>query len=198
VRSAADAPPKVVRYLGLIRDEAARLAGLVSSLLKLAGVSKAPLCLQYTDLTAVAQQAVETLRLQAEEGRLPAIEVEALPRVDVDAPLFQQVFVNLLSNAVKFTRDVPTPRVRVRASAQGQDVVIEVSDNGAGFSAQSAASLFQPFQRLHGGAYEGTGLGLTIVRRIVERHGGRVWAEGRVGSGAVFFIALPSAPRRSG
>ena len=101
-----------------------------------------------------------------------------------------QVFVNLIGNALKFSAGVPDPRVEVSARRARGEWLVTVADNGPGFDPAQGERLFQPFARLHG-AVEGSGLGLSIVRRIVERHGGRVWAEARPGAGASFGFALP-------
>jgi signal transduction histidine kinase len=111
----------------------------------------------------------------------------------VDPLLLRQVFVNLVGNAAKFCREMPAPMVKVAAEVQGQQVVVRIVDNGVGFDPQFAADLFQPIVRLHGKHYEGTGIGLPTVKRIVEMHGGRVWAESAPGLGATFRFSLPAA-----
>ncbi len=104
--------------------------------------------------------------------------------------LLRQVFVNLVANAVKFTRDVPRPRIEVGAARGARGTVLYVQDNGVGFDPAQAARLFRPFERLHGARYPGHGIGLSIVKRVVERHGGRVWAEARHAGGAAFCFTL--------
>ncbi len=185
---------KVERYLGLMRGESDRLAGLVSQLLLLARVSNAELALADTPLDAVLAEALQTLGISEGEGVVACVHAEPLPSAPVDAGLMQQVFINLIGNALKFAGRVVRPEVRVRADENGQRIVVEVRDNGPGFDPVRAGELFQPFRRLHGAEVPGSGIGLTIVRRIVERHGGQVWAEGRPGQGASFFFSLPRAP----
>jgi signal transduction histidine kinase len=141
----------------------------------------------------VVQQALQTLAIDGRPERLAAVTVGALPELACDAVLLRQVFVNLLSNALKFTRDAATPMIMVQAERSGGDWQVTVRDNGVGFDPRRAADLFRPFSRLHQTSFEGSGIGLTIVQRIVERHGGRIWAEGEPGVGASFHFTLPAA-----
>jgi signal transduction histidine kinase len=174
-------------YLRRIRDGAQRMGELIDDLLRLAHVGRQDVARLPVDMTALAKGgAVET-------GA--AIDLPAdLPPALGDVSLLRQVFVNLLSNAVKFTRHVPAPRIEVSARTVGPDVEYCVSDNGAGFDPAYGDKLFGAFQRLHRqDEFEGTGIGLAIARRIVERHGGRIRAEGRPGEGARFYVTLPAA-----
>ncbi|MCK6432642.1 MAG: ATP-binding protein [Aquabacterium sp.] len=117
-----------------------------------------------------------------------------MPEVSADPALLRQVLVNLVGNAAKYSAAVDTPRIEITAQASEPGwVTLQVSDNGVGFDDAQAARLFEPFQRLHGVQYQGHGVGLSIVRRIVERHGGRVWAQSAPGQGARFFVSLPAA-----
>ena len=112
--------------------------------------------------------------------------------------MMRQVFVNLLTNAIKFSSFREVARIRVGGSIDGDETVYYVRDNGAGFDMQFADKLFGVFQRLHGiKEFEGTGIGLAIVKRIVTRHGGRVWAEGKVNEGATLYFALPTKEKKS-
>ena len=120
------------------------------------------------------------------------VHVGDLSTCNGDPSLIEQVFENLLSNAFKFTRHRHPAQVTIGCREEPRELVYYVRDNGAGFDPEYADRLFGVFQRLHSEKdFEGTGIGLSIVHRIVQRHGGRVWAEGEVGKGATFFVALP-------
>ena len=141
---------------------------------------------------ALTREALETVRItspQAVQGI--SFEVEVMPTLVVDPVLMRQVLINLIGNAVKFCREVPAPAVKVSAQQEGQRVVVQVRDNGVGFDVEHTNGLFQPFVRLHGPSYEGTGIGLATVKRIVEMHGGQIWAESAPGLGATFRFSLP-------
>jgi two-component system, sensor histidine kinase and response regulator len=120
------------------------------------------------------------------------VEVADLPPVSADRALLRQVWINLVGNAVKYSSKRAAPRVSVGGREEGGECVYWVRDNGAGFDMRYASKLFGVFQRLHReDEFPGTGVGLAIVERIVSRHGGRVWAEGRPDAGACFYFALP-------
>ncbi len=186
-------PADIQRWLALMQQQTHHLAALVDELLTLARVSKDGLQRSPTALGEVVQQALQTLAIDGEPGRLGAVTVGVMPELACDPVLLRQVFVNLLSNALKFTRDAATPMIMVQAERRGGDWQVTVRDNGAGFDPRRATDLFRPFSRLHETRYEGSGIGLTIVQRIVERHGGRIWAEGHPGAGASFHFTLPTA-----
>ena len=119
---------------------------------------------------------------------------DGLPDLQADPALVRQVFANLLANGIKFSASATQPRVEVGATPSPEGDVFYVKDNGVGFTEAQARELFVPFHRLHADRFEGHGIGLTIVRRIVERHGGRLWAEGRPGEGATFWFTLAAQP----
>lgn len=120
------------------------------------------------------------------------LEIEALPRVQADPSMIRQVWSNLIGNALKFTSKVEHPRIRISAGKENRRIIFAVTDNGIGFDMQHAGKMFEVFQRLHSPKdFEGSGVGLAIVKRIVEQHEGTVWAEGAPGMGAVFFFSLP-------
>jgi chemotaxis family two-component system sensor kinase Cph1 len=128
------------------------------------------------------------------EGRRVAWRIGALPVARADPVMLQQVFQNLLSNAVKYTRHRAEAVIDVGCETGASELVFSVRDNGVGFDMAFAHKLFGVFQRLHRmEEYEGIGIGLANVRRIVERHGGRTWAEGELGRGAAFYFTLPRA-----
>jgi light-regulated signal transduction histidine kinase (bacteriophytochrome) len=130
---------------------------------------------------------------QETEGRNMKWKVAALPDLYGDRSMLKIVLSNLVSNAIKFTRTRPSPEIEIGTSDQRSNgIVVFVKDNGVGFDMKYANKLFGVFQRLHRvDEFEGTGIGLATVQRIVHRHGGRIWAEGQVGVGAAFYLSLP-------
>lgn len=181
------------RYLRTIIEAATSMGRLIDDLLAFSRTGRAALATQeieLRDLASAAQQDVAT----GINGRQISWVVHPLPRVKGDPALLRQVLTNLLANAVKYTgtRAHATIEIGTEAAATG-DVVVFVRDNGVGFDPQYAHKLFGVFQRLHSNEeFDGTGIGLANVKRIIHRHGGRVWAEGRVGEGATFYFSLPS------
>lgn len=187
---------KARRLFEAIGREADQMVDVVSDLLTLARASQSEVHTRSVSLAELVHEVRQSLVIQYGESVCQCIHHGQLPNVPADPGLLRQVLVNLLSNALKFSRHVDAPSVEVSAhpDATGSGYVISVSDNGAGFDPGSAGELFQPFRRLdRSGRFEGNGVGLTIVRRIVERHGGRVWAEGRLGRGSTFSFWLPCA-----
>ena len=198
----------VQRFLGLLSAQADASTDLVTSLLALARAGSDDLKPRALDTTALVGESLLQLR-RAETGPeagagaagaagadpdpAHAVTLLPLPEVTADPGLLRQVFVNLLANALKFTRDVPHPQVEVGAMTQQGQTVLFVRDNGVGFEPGAAARLFEPFQRLHDGRFPGSGVGLSIVKRIIDRHGGRLWAESSPGQGATFFFTLGPA-----
>jgi PAS domain S-box-containing protein len=180
------------RYLGIIGTTTKRMAQLIDDLLAFSKLGRLEICKTGMDMHGLAQQVIaEMLPLHLDDKK-PDIELGWLPPVPGDAALLRQVWTNLLSNAVKYSSRATSPRIEISGDIIGLEAVYSVRDNGAGFSMDHYDKLFEIFQRLHADdEFEGTGVGLPIVHRIVTKHGGRVWAEGKVDQGAVFHFALP-------
>jgi signal transduction histidine kinase len=184
---------RAAQMLGLIAQSAERTERLVNALLALARASETELHRQRVDTGSLVREVVAALPQPADRPPVQ-VTVGELPQVDADPTLLRQVFVNLLTNAVKFASAGSAPQVEVGAVEEQGHPLFFVRDNGVGFSDAQAERLFHPFQRLHGARYDGFGLGLSIVKRIVERHQGEIRAEGRPGQGAVFYFSTGSGP----
>ncbi|HXE80894.1 MAG TPA: ATP-binding protein [Vicinamibacterales bacterium] len=182
------------RLLSRITGSAQRLTVLIEDLLSFSRMGRMEMLTRPLDLADVIAQARQEVEPEAGTRRIEW-KVGPLPRVLGDADMLRLAFGNLLSNAIKYT--APREEARIEVGEQphdGKEAVIFVRDNGVGFDMKHAPKLFGVFQRLHSAAeFHGTGIGLANVRRIVQRHGGRVWAEAAVGQGATFFVALPRA-----
>jgi PAS domain S-box-containing protein len=181
-------PPEAQRQLGAVREGASRMARLIDDLLAFSRLSRQPLRRRPTDLRSVVDECVAELKARQPATR---VEVGEILASEVDAALVKQVFLNLLSNAFKYSRRSASPEVSVGSRVDGKSVVYFVRDNGVGFDMKYASKLFQVFQRLHASEdFEGTGVGLAIVHRIVTRHGGRIWVEAAPGKGATFSFTI--------
>ena len=179
------------RLLQVIRSSAQEMGQLIDDLLSFSRFGRLQMERSEVDMNGLARKLVAEL-LALEGPRRPRVEIADLPATQGDRRMLRQVFVNLVANALKFTRHQADPRVTVGGYAAASERVYFVRDNGVGFDMRYADKLFNVFQRLHSTEeFEGTGVGLAIVQRIVHRHGGRVWAEGEVGRGATFYFALP-------
>jgi PAS domain S-box-containing protein len=180
------------RLLTVIRDSARVGGQLIDALLNFSRVGRQGVARVPIDLTALAESVVAELR-QVAGGVAVEVVLTPMPPVTADAALLRQVLANLIGNAFKFTGRRPHPRVEIGARNEGDDVVYYVKDNGVGFDMRYADKLFGVFQRLHrGDEFEGTGVGLALAQRIIQRHGGRMWAEGKVDKGATFFFTVPA------
>jgi signal transduction histidine kinase len=183
----------VQRSLAAISSQAETSTKLIGALLQLARVGDARIAPRTVALEALTRDVIAQLQLAPGDAAKAQWIVGKLPDVQADADLLRPVLVNLITNALKFSRDARPPIVRIEASVDDGEVTVHVRDNGVGFDAASAGQLFEPFMRLHGRRFEGHGIGLSIVRRAVERHGGRVWAEAEPDHGAAFHFTLPKA-----
>jgi signal transduction histidine kinase len=182
--------PEAMEYLTDISLNAQEMGELIQDLLELSRVGRQQLARLTVAPTEVAQRALERLAAET-SGRSVSVAIAEMPECLADPVLLGVVYQNLLANALKFTRDRPTAHVEVGAEAGEGPPVYFVRDDGVGFDMAYSDQLFRPFQRLHPHAdYEGTGIGLAIVQRVVARHGGRVWAEGRPDAGATFCFTL--------
>ena len=179
------------KYLGRIVDSARHLGELVDGLLTFTRSGSVALNLQPVDTEQLVKTVLRTLMADAPHSRVE-IDVAALPTVNADSTLLSSVFMNLIDNALKYSRDRKPARVEIGVAKETHDEVsFFVRDNGAGFDMRYADKLFGVFQRLHHPQeFEGTGVGLANVRRIVARHGGRVRAEAKVGEGATFYFSI--------
>ncbi len=189
----AEASEEQRRHLDAIRRNVSRMAQMIEDLLKLAFVGRRPLEKERVSIAEL----VKPLAEEIERHHAVDIEVRAedLGYALVDAALLRQVFTNLLGNAAKFSRHAQAPRVYVGADERDGERVYYVRDNGVGFDMQYAGKLFGVFERLHSAReFEGSGVGLAIVKQIVERHDGRVWAQAQPGQGAVFYFTLGDRP----
>jgi signal transduction histidine kinase len=183
--------PEALRYLKLVRNNTGQMGKLVDDLLAFSRLSRQEPRKQSVKTTALVRQALDELGAET-NGRQVEFKVTEMPECQADPNLLKQVWINLLSNALKYTRQHDPARIEIGWKKENDEQVFFVKDNGVGFDMQYAHKLFGIFQRLHRSEdYEGTGVGLAIVQRIVHRHGGRVWAQGQVDDGATFYFSLP-------
>lgn len=187
----AQLPEAAQRLLLNVRAGGQRMERLIEDLLAFSRFGRQPLSRQRLRLGELAREVLGDLHAQHGNRQID-VRIEAIPECSGDAGLLRQVLVNLLSNAFKFTRHRDMAVIEVGGREDGESVVCFVRDNGAGFDMKYASKLFGVFQRLHrSDEFEGTGIGLSIVQRIIQRHGGRVWAEAQPDAGATFFFSLP-------
>ncbi|HLI30399.1 MAG TPA: CHASE3 domain-containing protein [Terriglobia bacterium] len=186
------------RYLQRIYEGAGHMGRLVDDLLSLSRVGRQELALRSTSLKALVESVQAELAPECADREIEWA-VGELPTVDCDPGLMKQVFVNLLANAVKYTRSRTPARIEIGVQESGSETVIFVRDNGVGFDMKYSKKLFGVFQRLHAAKdFEGTGVGLAIVQRILHKHGWRVWAEAELDQGASFYISFRAAERPGG
>lgn len=189
-RFADQMPPDAKRLLQQVENSAKRMGQLIEDLLRFSRLSRQTISKSRVNVSEMVNGIIQELRNEAGDREIET-RIGELPDITGDPSLMRQVFVNLLSNAFKFTRKIQAV-IEVGCDTAGAENVFFVRDNGAGFDMAYANRLFGVFQRLHTqDQFEGTGVGLSIVQRIVQRHGGRIWAQSEVGKGAAFFVALP-------
>lgn len=181
------------RYLERIRNGGQRMGELIDDLLAFSRLNRQLVNRQNTNMARLAEEALDELK-PLREGRQIQIQTGTLPPCRGDSALLKQIWINLISNAIKYTRGREPAVIEIGCSSENGEDIYFVRDNGAGFDMKYADKLFGVFQRLHrSDEFEGTGVGLAIVHRIVHRHGGRVWAEGAVDRGATFYFTLEAA-----
>jgi light-regulated signal transduction histidine kinase (bacteriophytochrome) len=179
------------RYLGLIQENAHRMGRLIDDLLTFSRLGRQQMTESEIDLDILAKSVFDELSA-LEPGRKIEFAIQSVPPVHGDASMICQVLTNLLSNAIKFTRNRDVAFIKFGYSTEYDGGAYYVRDNGVGFDMQYVGKLFGVFQRLHSiSEFEGTGVGLALVSRIITRHGGRVWAEGKVNQGATLYFTLP-------
>jgi PAS domain S-box-containing protein len=180
--------------LGAIHKSVNRMGNLIDDLLAFSHSGRMPLIKKDIKLDELVRETLADFQVET-QARNIAWTIQALPTVQADRDLLRMVLVNLMSNAVKFTGTRAEPKIVIGCSAnENGDPVVFIRDNGAGFDPNYTHKLFGVFQRLHSAdEFEGTGIGLANVKRIILRHGGRVWAEGVVNAGATFYFSLPNA-----
>lgn len=184
------------RVANVIRDNTQKMGQLIDDILAFSRAGRKALEMSDIDMRDLAASVFEELKPSA-ANRDIQLDIKPLPGCRGDRAMLRQVWSNLLSNAIKFTRGKATARIEIGGDASDKECAYYVKDNGAGFDMQYSNKLFGVFQRLHGPEeFEGTGVGLAIVKRIVDKHGGQVWAEGKIDEGATFHFTLPGRNTR--
>jgi len=195
-RSASVLDETNLRCLELISGEIQKVLSIVDDLMEFSRVGHAEMRSTVVSLNELVQDVQRDLQPEL-EGRLINWKVESLPEVYGDPGMLRFALQNLLSNAIKYTRPRRPAEIAIGSTSRNGELVFHVRDNGVGFEMRRVDKLFRAFQRLHSAEeFEGTGIGLANVRRIIDRHGGRTWAEGRVGTGATFYFSLPKTRLR--
>jgi light-regulated signal transduction histidine kinase (bacteriophytochrome) len=181
------------KMLEMVVSEAVRMGHLIDDLLAFSRLGRKEIQKTTVDMKALAQAALDEVMKLSDVKYNAKVTIHDLPPSFCDGMLLQQVFINLIANALKFSSHQPEPVIEVGSYSEDGSIVYYVKDNGAGFDMKYYDKLFGVFQRLHSMEdFPGTGIGLSIVHKIIERHGGRVWAEGKENGGATFYFSLPA------
>lgn len=190
--AAARLDTKGQRYIEIIVNASKRMGSLIDDLLVFSRMAKSEMRIGRVSLGSLIQEVIRDLQPEIQNREI-AWTIGTLPDLEGDAAMLRQVWANLIGNAVKYTRTRARAKIEIGSRTEGEETVFFVRDNGVGFDPQYADKLFGVFQRLHRAEeFEGTGIGLANVRRIIHRHGGRTWAEGELDRGAAFYFSLPN------
>ncbi len=190
-RTGSSLDAQSLHYMTTIADSAKRMGTLIDDLLAFSRMGRLEMAKLRVDLGGLVREVIQELEPET-RNRTIQWQIGDLPRVTGDRAMLRVVLVNLISNALKFTRPRAEAEIEISCASRENETVIFVRDNGVGFDTQYSDKLFGVFQRLHrADEFEGTGIGLANVRRIINRHGGRVWADGQVDRGATFYFSLP-------
>ncbi|MFZ4774268.1 MAG: sensor histidine kinase [Terrimicrobiaceae bacterium] len=195
--AASELSPTHQHHLATIASAAHRMAVLVEDLLVFSRISRSEMKMSHVSLGQLVKEAMNDLREETTGRRVKWI-IQELPEVMADPSLMRQVLVNILSNAIKFTSKCEEAVIEIGCdlSRRGETILF-IRDNGIGFDTKYAKKIFGVFERLHDGAeFEGTGIGLALVQRLIQRHRGRAWATGEPGKGATFYISIPSTTQK--
>ncbi len=179
------------RYLNMIVENVERMNQLINDLLAFSSMSRQ----EQSFISVNMQEMVKTVfdeLMQSTEKHVPELKVSDIPEVTADEKMMHQVMTNLIGNAIKYSKGVNNPRIEIGGEVGNDEIIYYIKDNGVGFDMEYSHKMFQLFQRLHtDDEFEGTGVGLAIVKRIIDRHQGRIWAESELGKGSTFYISMP-------
>ncbi|MDZ4678587.1 MAG: ATP-binding protein [Oligoflexia bacterium] len=184
-------PAEAIDYFDRMMSSVSRMQVLIDDLLTFSRVTSQAQPFIKTDLDKIIREVISDLEIRIEQTNAK-ISVDSLPQMNADPSQMRQLFQNLISNAIKFQKQGVPPEILIKSKIENSNCIISVSDNGIGFDEKYLDRIFTIFQRLHGrGEYEGTGIGLAVCRRIVERHNGHITAESNPGTGSKFIVNLP-------
>jgi len=182
------------RLLEVVQDNAKKMGILIDDLLAFSRLGRKEINRSQVNMTALVQDALG--ELNTDPGFRAVVKIEKLLPAMADRPLMKQVWVNLLSNAIKYSSTHAAPRITISSYAKDGELYYSIADNGVGFDMQYVHKLFGVFQRLHSAdEFEGTGVGLALVQRIITKQGGRIWAQAEEGKGATFTFCLPDTEK---
>ena len=181
---------EAIRITGIIKSNALKMGNLIDDLLNFSRLGKHEIIQGPTDMGELLKQVIADQ--EQKNNKHPVTwQVHPLPRVEADINIMKQVWINLIDNAVKYSRNNEQPVIEIGAMEKNKEIIFFIKDNGVGFDQQYKDKLFKVFQRLHSAnEFEGTGVGLALVEKIISRHGGKIWAEGELNKGAVFYFTL--------